>query len=85
MIYVLLIFVIALFVIMFVVSFFFSILSTILSWLGIGRNRNSSTSGQTGGSYTAKDDTKEYVSPNKGRKKLFADDEGEYVDFEEIK
>ena len=75
---------IALFAFLFVFSIFFSAVSTVLSWFGIGKRKTvhngPANSGFSGG--VDEDSTHE---PRKKNKKLFAKDEGEYVDFEEIK
>lgn len=83
MIYLFLIFLIVLFVGMMVLSAFFSAVSTILSWFGLGRRKN-----ESGNKYYTERETrseeKMHSSQKRERGKLFADDEGEYVDFEEI-
>lgn len=78
-----------------------SIIGTVVrSLFGLGKHRTSSHSGtwqgngnyQTGG-YSQKENrraSEEEVQPEEGeinyhRKKIFSKDEGEYVDFEEIK
>ena len=83
MIYLFLIFLIVLFIAMMVLSVFFSAISTILSWFGLGRRKN-----EPGNKYYTERETrseeKMHSSQKRERGKLFADDEGEYVDFEEI-
>lgn len=74
---------IALFVLVFVVSILTSVISGVLSWFGFGRKRNCHYT-SAGGETQASGDRREYTEHKDGRKKLFADDEGEYVDFEEI-
>ncbi|MCS3085313.1 DUF4834 family protein [Bacteroides ovatus] len=61
----------------------------------MGRRSSSSHHGKTGqsqqsynqGSYNSNDDEEEILSENTGKKaqKIFTQDDGEYVDFEEIK
>lgn len=79
-----LLFFVALFVVFFVLSLFFSVLSRILSWFGIGRVKSGSGTSRS----TVSDNANEHTGKNERtageRRKLFADDEGEYVDFEEI-
>ena len=84
MIYIFLALFIALFVVMLILSAFFSAISTVLSWLGLTRRKNVSSYSDVSGQ--GKGNGKEQAPhAKKERGKLFADDEGEYVDFEEIK
>lgn len=69
---------------MLALSAFLSIVSTVLSWFGIKRKRN--PAGATKSSENElHTNSSETVRTKKERGKLFAEDEGEYVDFEEIK
>lgn len=79
-----LLFFVALFVVFFVFSLFFSVLSRILSWFGIGRVKSGSGTYRSTVSDNANEHTEKNERTVKERRKLFADDEGEYVDFEEI-
>lgn len=83
MIYLFIIFLIVLFVGMMVLSAFFSAVSTILSWFGFGGMRKR-TENQHYSERKTRSEEKMHSSPKRERGKLFADDEGEYVDFEEI-
>jgi hypothetical protein len=84
MIYILLALFLVLFIVVFVFSFFFSLLSGVLSWLGIGKKKTSGSDNTR--RWAQKDNARaEKHGDTSVRKKLFADDEGEYVDFEEIK
>lgn len=80
-----LLFFVALFVVFFVFSLFFSLLSRILSWFGFGRVKSGSGTSRSTVSGNANERTEKNERTAKERRKLFADDEGEYVDFEEIK
>ena len=75
---------IALFVLVFVVSILTSVISGVLSLFGFGRKRNRHYT-SAGGESEASRNRREYTEHKAGRKKLFAEDEGEYVDFEEMK
>lgn len=94
--FIFLLLILALFVIILIPAFLFSAIRTILSMLGFlftgKRHRSSSSSrsssygGGTGSFYgqaSAGGNAKPHSSAQ--RKKLFDKDEGEYVDFEEIK
>ena len=64
-------------------SMILSILSRLLSIFGLGRKKNFYEQG-TERSGRAADEEKPRKEKN-GKKKIFSKDEGEYVDFEEIK
>jgi hypothetical protein len=83
--FLILLFFVALFVVFFVFSLFFSVLSRFLSWLGFGRLSSSQDNKRstTPGNGQERSGKSEHCA--RERRKLFADDEGEYVDFEEIK
>lgn len=70
-----------LFIFLFIVIFGFSVISSIVRALfGLGGKRSSNYSG------TGSREQKEEISkPDKKKKKVFAKNEGEYVDFEEVK
>ena len=79
-----------LFFIIAIIVFGLSIVGFLLRTIfGIGRRSSSSHHGKTGqsqqsynqGSYNSNDDEEEILS----EKKIFTQDDGEYVDFEEIK
>ena len=84
---------ILLFILFFIIAIVGFLLRTIF---GIGRRSSSSHHGKTGqsqqsynqGSYNSNDDEEEILSENtsaRKHKKIFTQDDGEYVDFEEIK
>ena len=77
--------------ILFSVLFVIAILgSFIRSIFGLGRRApknycgEKTSSSTTGDNYSSSQSTQASASPN-GKKKIFADDEGEYVEFEEVK
>lgn len=78
-------------IIILIPTFLFSLIRTILSMLGFlftGKKRRSSYSSRNSdfGSYNQRNSSRaEQPSDASSRKKMFAKDEGEYVDFEEIK
>ena len=82
-----------LFFIIAIIVFGLSIVGFLLRTIfGIGRRSSSSHHGKTGqsqqGSYNSNDDEEEILSENtsaRKHKKIFTQDDGEYVDFEEIK
>ena len=86
-----------LFFIIAIIVFSLSIVGFLLRTIfGIGRRSSSSHHGKTGqsqqsynkGSYNSNDDEEEILSENtsaRKHKKIFTQDDGEYVDFEEIK
>ena len=66
-------------------SIILSLISAVLSWLGVGRKRGGTgTAGNENVGYTHKSE-EERKRKNERHKKVFGKDEGEYVDFEEIK
>ena len=81
-----------LFFIIAIIVFGLSIVGFLLRTIfGIGRRSSSSHHGKTGQSqqsYNSNDDEEEILSENtsaRKHKKIFTQDDGEYVDFEEIK
>lgn len=80
------------FVVILIPTFIFSFIRTLLSMLGFmftGRRRRTTSSygksnSDSGNRYTSNDKHKESAS-SAPRKKMFDKDDGEYVDFEEIK
>ena len=66
-------------------SIILSLISTVMAWLGLGRKRNDA--GTRGGERVRYTNANEEDRPRKEKKhkKVFGKDEGEYVDFEEIK
>lgn len=75
----------AIFIIILVPTFLFSLIRTILSMLGFmftGRRRRHTSSYESGRQSA---ENKTSYSSSTSRKKMFDKDEGEYVDFEEIK
>lgn len=80
----------ALFLVLFIVlilfSFFFSLVSNVLSWLFPRRRKETGDSSYHRQQQNNEDSANwnRRSSPS-GRKRLFRDDEGEYVDYEEIK
>lgn len=92
--FIFLLLILALFVIILIPAFLFSAIRTILSMLGFmftGKRRRSSSSssssyGGTGSFYGSSTNSGQAgQSSSASRKKMFDKDEGEYVDFEEIK
>ena len=92
--FIFLLLILALFVIILIPAFLFSAIRTILSMLGFmftGKRRRSSSSssssyGGTGSFYSNTTNRGQAgQSSSASRKKMFDKDEGEYVDFEEIK
>lgn len=92
--FIFLLLILALFVIILIPAFLFSAIRTILSMLGFmitGKRRRSSSSssssyGGTGSFYgNTTNSGQAGQSSSASRKKMFDKDEGEYVDFEEIK
>ena len=77
--------------ILFIVLFVIAVLGTFIrSIFGLGRRApknyygEKTSSSSTGDNYSSSQGTQASASPN-GKKKIFADDEGEYVEFEEVK
>jgi len=77
--------------ILFIVLFVIAVLGTFIrSIFGLGRrapknyNGESNSSTNTGANYSSTQSSQTAASPN-SKKKIFADDEGEYVEFEEVK
>ena len=63
-----------------------SLVTSILSLFGFRKNRNFKGYERTGQNTTARDNYNASVKKdNRDRKKIFDKNEGEYVDFEEIK
>ena len=87
LIYFFVIFFLALFLLMLIPSMILSLIMRVLSWFGIGRKRKSysqRTTWQT--NETGKQWQESHGQQKSGEKKiLFEKNEGEYVDFEEIK
>lgn len=92
--FIFLLLILALFVIILIPAFLFSAIRTILSMLGFmftGKRRRSSSSSSSsyGGTDSFYGNTTNSgqagQSSSASRKKMFDKDEGEYVDFEEIK
>lgn len=75
-----------LFIILIVIAFLGNILQSIF---GLGRRApkhfhgDKHSSAQTGDSYSSSQQTQS-ATPNNGKKKIFTEDEGEYVEFEEV-
>lgn len=83
-----------LFVIIIVPTIILSLISTVLSWFGIGPKRRFTYTRTYGGARrgsagnsdkTTADDVKWQNNRSPKRKKFFDKNDGEYVDFEEIK
>lgn len=78
--------ILALFIILIVIAFLGNIVRSIF---GLGRRApkqyygEKNTSSQSTSNYTSSQETRTPAS--NGKKKIFSDDEGEYVEFEEVK
>ena len=87
LIYLFVILFLGLFLLMLIPTMILSLIMRVMSWLGIGRKRNSysqRTTWQT--NETGKQSQDSHRQQKTGEKKvLFEKNEGEYVDFEEIK
>ena len=87
LIYLFVILFLGLFLLMLIPTMILSLIMRVMSWLGIGRKRNSysqRTTWQT--NETGKQGQESHRQQKTGEKKvLFEKNEGEYVDFEEIK
>lgn len=81
----------ALFFLLTIPAIILSLISRILSFFGFGKRRNAGSGGYGyhyhwgGGTQSNSGKKKEKKEKKEARRKLFDKDEGEYVDFEEIK
>lgn len=86
MVFIYVILVIVLFFLMLIPTLIVSLISRILSFFGLGKRKSSTWSSYShSGSYNSERTSRKSEKKNDGRKRLFDKDEGEYVDFEEIK
>lgn len=79
----------AIFIIILIPTFLFSLIRTIVSMLAFlftgKRRRTTSSAGRASGYYEQSSQNRERERSTSSHKKMFDRDEGEYVDFEEIK
>ena len=78
-------------IILFIVFIALAILGNIIRAIfGFGKRApkhfcgNKNSTNQTASNYTSDNEAQPSTSPNQGKKKIFADNEGEYVEFEEV-
>lgn len=80
------IFILIIFIVLIVLAFLGNIVRSIFGWGKRAPKRfygENTSSTDTGSNYTSTQETQ--AASSNGKKKIFADDEGEYVEFEEVK